>query len=67
MTIINCLIVPLRSKVSKKSFSDCPYANPDFVKNELSLANFERYKLYKSTQPGDHISIMNRIRAIRRK
>ena len=59
--------IDLKSGFIKNVYTQTAINNPDFVKNELSLANFERYKLYKSTQPGDHISIMNRIRAIRRK
>lgn len=56
--------IDLTAGFIKNVYTQTAINNPNFVKNELSLVNFERYKLYKSTQPGDHISIMNRIRAM---
>ena len=59
--------IDLTSGFIKKIYTQTAINNPDFVNNELSLINFKRYKLYQSTQPGDHISIMNRIRSLQRK
>lgn len=55
--------IDLKSGFIKHTYAQTALDDPEFVNAELSPVNFERYKLYQTTKPGSHGSIISRIRA----